>query len=73
MIQVLLLNTGITTCVFTAIGLLFALCIPNNINRLLWFTLFITTIVTIFHGSIYFSHIPTKILDEKEYSFKYSS
>ena len=59
----------ITTCVFTAIGLLFALCIPNNINRLLWFTLFITTIVTIFHGSIYFSYIPTKILDEKEYSF----
>lgn len=58
----------ITNCVFIAFGGLIAICIPNNINRIVWFILFIMTIVTIFHGSIYFTYIPERLLEQKTYT-----
>ena len=64
----LIIEYYITNCVFTALGCLVAMCISNNINRIAWFILFITTIITIFHGSIYFTYIHKRILEQKAYT-----
>ncbi len=60
----LIIDYLITHAVFSAIGFLFALCIMDVINIIVWAALFILTMTVIYHGSMEFAYVPDNLLQE---------
>ena len=58
----------ITNCVFVSLCLVISLCIGDKCNIGLWFGLFLLTIITMYHGSIVFSYIPSHLFKEVDYN-----